>query len=305
MQGVDGSKLEASDTSKQVHLDDLTDELRRDSLEWFDGADDRAEKIIEHTKEVVCLSRGINESDLHPETDRVIGTALSIVRQLQGEISKRVYDRRIKAVHVLSGAGSYFEENNGEDECRRWTDRDKIKAGVCLVRAIAGDVCLGKPKQSTPILFYNGAPNENPGLHQNDVMRKLRDEGKLGISAKNVVISDGYHDEVGYLRDVEHTAHQMMDLYQRLTTSGTALHKERNVLVVDDLFLRAPFYMQKYLGDLEGGRFWAMQTKRRRGSPKRKDTAPDAMLGELTRLVWYLKEDQLSDTPIKLENVQI
>src|SRR5947209_7452415 len=65
--------------------------------------------------------------------------AMQIVRRLKDVAAnhERTYPAEIEAVLVFSGPGTYFDKLKPEqDEIWRWMDRDRIRAGVSVVREV-------------------------------------------------------------------------------------------------------------------------------------------------------------------------
>src|SRR5689334_18588899 len=66
--------------------------------------------------------------------------ALTIVDFLKNvaERHERTYPADIDAVLVFSGPGTYYQrlKDYQTDESRRWMDRDRIRAGVAVVREV-------------------------------------------------------------------------------------------------------------------------------------------------------------------------
>src|SRR3989304_10594153 len=65
--------------------------------------------------------------------------AQGIINSLQETAAerKRVYPSNIDAVLVFSGPGTYYDRlKPDQEEWMRWMDRDRIRAGVALVREL-------------------------------------------------------------------------------------------------------------------------------------------------------------------------
>src|SRR3972149_10857005 len=81
----------------------------------------------------------INESELREK-------ALGVVNRLKevAQNHQRTYPATIEAVLVLSGPGTYYDRlREGQQEWKRWMDRDRIRAGVAVTKEVTAKRLAG------------------------------------------------------------------------------------------------------------------------------------------------------------------
>lgn len=280
------------------------------SLQYFDERDENGDlgsasidqirdMLVEETIGLLSLKSGKNRADLLPETEGTLHASLKLLKKLQAATRERVYDPRIELVHVFSGAGTYFKENNGEDVHRRWTDRDAIRGAIAVMRGItAAKEAEGTTTTKAPLLFYDGIPE------QNNVLREVQQSRP---DFPPLYIGDTVREDNGTLRPIIHTGDQARDAMQRLLDPASPLYGRNNISLVGHLvhFIRLPFYEQKELGNRPNFKLWAYPIQPRRGSPTSGigDTVPNAIATELLRLATYLQKGNLAAKPCTFENV--
>src|SRR3990170_214487 len=92
---------------------------------------------------------------------------------------ERQYPETIEVVLVFSGPGTYYQRlKPNEPEWMRWMDRDRIRAGVAVVREVtasakscrlgdtirSGEISPSDIEEVGPLFVYNGVGEENPAF---------------------------------------------------------------------------------------------------------------------------------------------
>lgn len=236
--------------------------------------------------------------------------ALNVVQRLK-EVAinrERTYPSQIQAVFVFSGPGTYYERlKPGQEKHWRWMDRDRIRAGVAVIReATASRVReLGidpykKGHYTTheeiiehgPLFVYNGVPVEN------DVFRTALESPFSKIPKEKVVIIDEVLEDDGYSHPIRHTGDQVKSLYQQISNPNSPLHGTEHVALIAHIpdFIRDVFYTKKYNDEhmaagSKGVQFWVYALQSRPG------TEDEHISSELPRLVTYAQRGDLAREP--------
>lgn len=248
-------------------------------------------------------------------TERVIDEnllqerALEVVARLKEVTAnrQRTYPAEIEAVLVFSGPGTYYQRlKPDQEEWMRWMDRDRIRAGVAVVREVTATKVsdfLGievKGPHITreeilyfgPFLVYNGIPLEN------DVIRIALETPFCKLPAEKVIILDEVIEDDGTVHPHRHTADQVKSFYRQLTNPQGPLCQITNVALVAHIpdFARNVFYTKKYNDEYvangnTGVNFWVYAIKSRSG------TEEDHIQAELPRLVTYARLGHLATEP--------
>jgi len=230
--------------------------------------------------------------------DRLTETALN---------HERTYPSSIQAVLVFSGPGTYYDRlKQGQQERQRWMDRDRIRAGVAVVRQVAASVkteLSGRRFRVSdidkidvhsfgPFLVYNGIPIEN------EVFLRALESPFCKMPPEKVVVINQVKEENGSTHSIRHSGDQVKSLFQEVADPKSILYGAKNIAFVAHIpdFIRIPFYIQKYSSeyvDVSGQElhFWFYALK------SRSNTMEEHMNAELTRLVEYAKLGQLDTTP--------
>lgn len=246
--------------------------------------------------------------------------ALIIVERLNeaAQNHQRTYPADIQAVLVFSGPGTYRDRLKlGQSEWQRWMDRDRVRAGVAVVREVTVTrmyqhkiFILGSREATNedileygPFFVYNGVPFKENDLvrHENEVLRQVicnpQPSERVKLPKEKILIIDEVRNPKQVLA-IAHTGHQFLSFYQELLNPLSPLHKVRNVALVAHIpdFIRQPFYAQKYNDDFEkilGRRlnFWFYALKSRPGT---EEAHLDA---ELQRLPIYAAKGDLATEP--------
>lgn len=247
------------------------------------------------------------------DSQKLQESALAVVNRLN-EVAvnrERTYPSDIQAVLVFSGPGTYYDKlKPGQEEWMAWMDRDRIRAGVAVVRevtATATSKVLGKTIRTNvitaeavaaygPYLVYNGIPLENKVFRE----ALTSEVGKRNLPRNKVLIIDEVREENGFV-DIAHTAHQVKSFYQELGNPQSPLHGIENIALVAHIpdFVRIPFYTKKYNDEFmangkQGLHFWAY------GLIDRKGSAIPHTSSELPRLVTYAERGHLATEPSPL-----
>lgn len=258
--------------------------------------------------------RSINEQQIRQ-------SALGVVARLEHVAAnhKRTFPSQIEAVLVFSGPGTYIDRlkpsqmknpddpNSKDQDHLRWMDRDRIRAGVAVVRdvcatrlikelglrATIADVTNEYVLSNGPILVYNGIPKEN------EVFRGVLKRPTTKIPANKVLIIDELRRSDRTI-PIAHTGHQVESFYQEVANPYSPLHGVMNVAVVAHIsdFARNLFYLKKY-NDLyvaagnEGITFWVYAIKNRPGS---KEILIDEEIG---KVITYAQRRDLATEPAR------
>jgi len=247
--------------------------------------------------------RQINPQELEAKAQVVVARLKEVAAN-----HERTYPSAIQAVLVFSGPGTYYEKlKPDQEEWMRWMDRDRIRAGVAVVREVTasklsefcGRQIRGKfvTKEDVlkfgPIFVYNGIPEENK------VFRQALDSPFCKLPKEKVVIIDKVKEEDdGTTHPIRHTADQVKSFYKELDNPDSPLlgvHAAALVAHIPD-FVRIPFYFKKYNDEFEkaGGyklNFWIYGLKSRPGTEKTHTE------WELPRLVKYAEAGHLATDP--------
>lgn len=232
--------------------------------------------------------------------------ALGVVSRLKeaAENHQRTYPANLDAVLVFSGPGTYYDNLKiDQDEWMRWMDRDRIRAGVAVVREATAttirdftgkDVSVGSISKDNiskkgPFLVYNGIPQEN------EVFRRAIDSQYSKIPKDKVLIIDEVR-ESDKVVPIAHTAHQVKSFYQELVNPESPLYYARSVAFVSHIpdFVRIPFYLEKYDNEYlthNELKFYFY------GLKSRPETEQVHLDWELPRLVQYAEQGHLSKKP--------
>lgn len=134
--------------------------------------------------------------------------AIQIVERLK-EVAlnhERTFSSSMQAVLVFSGPGTYYDRlKPNQDEWKRWMDRDRIRAGVAIVRDITAQVKSEVLRRRVPVteltkedvlnfgpfLVYNGIPIEN------EVFSRALKSPLCKMPLKKVVVIDQVKEENG------------------------------------------------------------------------------------------------------------
>lgn len=220
---------------------------------------------------------------------------------------ERTFPSSIQAVLVFSGPGTYYDRlKPNQEEWKRWMDRDRIRAGVAIIRDITAQAkseVLGRRVQVReltkedilnfgPTLVYNGTPLEN------NVFRRALDSRFCKLPKEKVIVIDTVQEEDGGIHQICHTGDQVKSFYQHIKNPQSKLYNIRNLALVAHSpdYIRIPFYTKKYndeyvgLGE-ESVNFWVYGLKSRPGTEK------IHLQNELERLVSYAKRGDLALDP--------
>lgn len=247
--------------------------------------------------------RPVDEHSLQEEALRVVGNLKEVARR-----HERFFSPDIEAVLVFSGPGTYFSRlKAGEGEGLRWMDRDRIRAGVAVVREVTAanmkshwGVQVKGHKVSRkdiylygPYFVFNGMPEENEDL------RKALVSGTIKLPEEKIIIIDEVREDDGSRHPIRHTGDQYKSSFQEITRPVSPIYGVRNVALVAHIsdFVRHPFYAQDYNRDLrergfEGLNFWAYAIKNRLG------TEEELIKEELHKLVEYAIKGDLATEPL-------
>lgn len=191
--------------------------------------------------------------------------ALSIVRRLEEVAAnhKREYPASIEAVFVFSGPGTYYRRlKPGQPEWMRFMDRDRIRAGVAVVREVTASRIRGwgiDPNKRGhyvtrediamygPLFVYNGIPEENEDF------RRALDSKWAKIPKEKVIVLDKVVEDDGSTHPHRHTADQYRSFFGEVQNPKSPLYGVGNIALVAHIpdFVRHPFYTQLYIGLLE------------------------------------------------------
>ena len=243
----------------------------------------------------------INEAELTQKARDVVSRLQEVATNRE-----RTYPKTIDAVLVFSGPGTYYDKlKPDQNEMWRWMDRDRIRAGIAVVR----QVTAAKKSQSTgqkfkghdmsredileygPMFVYNGIPVEN------EVFRKAVDSPFSKLPKEKVLIIDEVRQK-NSVHQIRHTADQVNSFYQEMKNPNSPLYGKKNVALVAHIpdFARNVFYTKKYNDEFveNGGdsiNFWVYALKSRPG------TGEDHLNSELPRLVTYAGNGHLATNP--------
>ncbi len=238
--------------------------------------------------------------------------ATNVVNQLWevARVHERTYPSEIQAVLVFSGPGTYYDRlKPGQPDRVRWMDRDRIRAGVAVVREVTassmrdlGDdpnkkghfVTQEEITKYGPFFVYNGIPIENK------VIREALGSERCKMPQEKVLVIDEVR-ETDRVHPIRHTGDQYKSFYQELINPSSPLSHVENVALVAHIpdFIRHPFYAKLYQERLrsEHGRninFWAYGLKSRPGTELIHTNE------ELKRLVPYAQKGDLATEPADL-----
>lgn len=235
--------------------------------------------------------------------------ALEVVKSLKGvaERHERTFPSVIQAVLVFSGPGTYYQKlKENQASWMRWMDRDRIRAGVAVVREVAaarisegfGQKIKGHYIEKEdilkygPFLVYNGIPLEN------EIFLKALDSAACKLPKEKVVVIDTVQEADGSTHPVRHTGDQVKSFYQSVRNPQSPLYDIENVALVAHIpdHVRIPFYTKLYNDQhIEtGGRsiqFWAY------GLRSRHRTEQPHLESELPRLITYAERGHLATEP--------
>ena len=186
--------------------------------------------------------------------------AMEIVGQLveSSRSHERTYSPNIDAVFVFSGPGTYYDRLKPQQpDWMRLMDRDRIRAGVAIVREITAaeidkHVLVQHVKANTisnddvralgPFFVYAGIPVEN------EVFRKALDSPFSKLPKEKVVIIEKVAEDNGEEHPIRHTGDQVRALYQEISDPNSPIYRIKNIALVSSPahFMRIPFYVEKY-----------------------------------------------------------
>lgn len=236
------------------------------------------------------------------------------------ENRERTYPSNIDAVWVFSGPGTYnqrLKPDSGEEEWMRWMDRDRIRAGVAVVREITAtrvsEIEARKVNPSelksedmvklSPLFVYNGKPVENAILDE-----QLSKRATL-IPRQKVLIIREVQEGGGGTHPIGHYGDQFTSFFQQLDNPESPINEEytrklqqgksfKVALVSHKLdFIRIAFYAEKYNQEfVENGRqpldFHVYGLRSRAG------TEGEHVEYELPRLLDYAEQGHLAKEPV-------
>lgn len=232
---------------------------------------------------------------------------------------ERTYPAAIEAVLVFSGPGTYYDRlKPGQDDRLRWMDRDRIRAGVAIVREVTvsrvvkdldeqDQVTIPRPsakslatkeaiRRQGPLLVYNGIPQEN------EVFRRAIASQLSKLPKEKTVVIDEVVDDDGTTHPIRHTGDQFKSFFQQLSDPSSPLSSVENIALVAHIpdFVRHPFYAERYSRPFEVAtgrklKFWAY------GLKPRPETAAAHTQAELSRLVAYATTGDLATSPVQLQ----
>lgn len=245
------------------------------------------------------MNERIDESELREK-------ALGVVNRLKAvaQNHQRTYPADIEAVLVFSGPGTYYDRlRPGQQEWKRWMDRDRIRAGVAVVKEITArrlaetlrlrghNISKENVLEYGPYLVYNGNPTEN------EVFRKALRSPSCPLPIERVLIIDEVYEGRNII-PIRHTGDQFKSLYQAITNPNNPLYGIRNVGLMAHIsdFARNLFYAEKYNRELAaaGGtklNFWVYALRNRPG------TEQTLVEAELARLPGYAAKNDLATEP--------
>lgn len=246
------------------------------------------------------------------ETHVLEQKALGIVNRLHETAAERqrVYPPHVDAVLVFSGPGTYYDRLKPEqEEWMRWMDRDRIRAGVALVRELTASTIndfaqtklgaehIGKNDimNKGPFFVYNGIPVENK------VLREALDSPFCKLPKEKVLIIDEVRNGDKVI-PIRHTGDQIQSFYQEIINPESPLHYATNIALVSHTphYIRIPFYISKYENDYECAlpkirrNFYAYGLKDRPGVEKW------FMKSEMERFLTYAERGDIAIEPIPL-----
>lgn len=244
------------------------------------------------------------------ESNMLHERANSVIQRLK-EVAvsrERTYPSNIQAVFVFSGPGTYYERlKPRQEEHWRWMDRDRIRAGVAVVREVTASRIreLGvdpykkghytthqEIHQHGPLFIYNGT------LIENEVFRRTLESPFCKIPKEKVVVIDEVWEDDGATHPIRDTGDQVKSFYQQLLNPNSPLHSIERVALVAHIpdFIRNVFYTKKYNDEYiasggKGLQFWVYGLISRRG------TEDKHVASELPKLVTYAQRGHLALEP--------
>lgn len=245
----------------------------------------------------------VGSNMLHERADSVVQRLKEVAAN-----HERTYPSKIQAVFVFSGPGTYYERlKPGREEHWRWMDRDRIRAGVAVVREVTAsgirELGIDPHKkghytthkeilQHGPLFVYDGIPVENEAL------RTALESPFCKIPKEKAVVIDEVSEDDGASHPIRHTGDQVKSFYQQLSNPNSPLHSIERVALVAHIpdFIRNVFYTKKYNDEYiaaggKGLQFWAYGLISRRG------TEDKHIASELSRLVAYAQRGHLAFEP--------
>ena len=238
--------------------------------------------------------------------------AQGIINSLQETAAerKRVYPSNIDAVLVFSGPGTYYDRlKPDQEEWMRWMDRDRIRAGVALVRELTASTINDFTKAKLgvehitendimnkgPFFVYNGIPVENK------VLREALDSPFCKLPKDKVLIIDAVR-KGNTVIPIRHTGDQVQSFYQEIMNQESPLHYATNIALVSHAlhYIRIPFYISKYENDYE----YALPKIKRNyyayGLKDRPGVEEEFIKYEMERLLAYAEAGHLAAEPTPL-----
>lgn len=243
----------------------------------------------------------------HQELEAKANSVVSRLKEVAAN-HERAYPRFIDAVLVFSGPGTYYDRlKPDQEEWMRWMDRDRIRAGVAVVREVtasalsngrymkrvrANQVTKQDIRDFGPLFVYNGTPLEN------EIFRRAAGSEFCKLPKENVVLIDEVREEDGTIHPMRHTADQVKSFYQQLANPESMLHGTINVAIVAHVpdFIRNVFYTKKYNDEFiaqghQGLNFWVYGLRSRSG------TEDEHIEADLSRLITYAEKGHLATEP--------
>src|SRR3989344_9093121 len=126
----------------------------------------------------------------------------------------------------------------------RWMDRDRIRAGVAIVREItasemqeavvvarvrANAISKSDVRNLGPFFVYAGIPVEN------EVFQKALDSEYSKLPKENTIILKNVAEDDGQVYPIRHTGDQVRALYQEISDQTSPLYGIRNIALVSSL----------------------------------------------------------------------
>lgn len=244
------------------------------------------------------------------DPQKLTGNALVVVERLKevAQNHQRTYPAKIDAVFVFSGPGTYYDRlKPGQQEYVRWMDRDRIRAGVAVVKEVTAQRIAETEKTTIrghhiskeailkyggPYFVYNGVPVEN------EILRRALKSPYCPLPTEKTLIIDEVY-EGDHIIPIRHTGDQFKSFYQAITNPNCPLFGIKNVALVAHIpdFIRHPFYAEEYnrrLGAANGQplNFWFYALRSRLG------TEEAHMEAELQRLPVYAAKGDLATEPV-------
>jgi len=232
--------------------------------------------------------------------------SLAVIELLKdtAENRLRTYPADIEAVLVFSGPGTYFDRLKPEEpEWMRWMDRDRIRAGVAVVREITATKLFQHtnwPLRSFqltredlltdgPLFIYNGIEQEN------EIFSRALESPSCLLAKEKVILLSSVIDNNGDPRSINHTGDQVLSLYQARLNPNSLLYGISTVALVAHIpdYVRILNYT-KYYDEQSIQRGYPSLHFHCYGLRSRPGTEEPHIASELPRLVQYARQDHLA-----------